>query len=209
MLTEQEAQDLMIKLIDLKEKAKESNDKKLFVELKRHEQLCMNKFKYLVTMKTGRYKAFSNYEDLNQEGFEALIKSMNNYNPTKGSFFWWAHKYIDTRISRSANLHTTIRYPLKVAKNNTPHKESIMPLLIEERYVPDQELENSQTFNTIQSVLSSLTAEQREIVNLVYGFEGDKPMSVNKICKKLNISRLNCLKTINNALLLMKEQIKI
>lgn len=209
MLTEQEAQDLMLKLVDLRQKVKESDDSKISAELKKHEKICMEKFRYLVTMKTGRYKAFNNYDDLNQEGFEALIKSMNNYNPKKGSFFWWAHKYIDTRISRSANLHTTIRYPLKVAKNNTPHKESVMPVLIEERYCPDKELEESQTTHAIQGAIAKLSAEQKEVISLVYGFDNDKPMSINKICKKLSISRLSCIKTINSALSAIKENIKI
>jgi RNA polymerase sigma factor (sigma-70 family) len=209
MLTEQEAQDLMTKLIDLRDQIKTSEDVKIKSELKRHEQICIEKFRYLVTMKTGRYKAFSNYEDLNQEGFEALIKAMNNYNPKKGSFFWWAHKYIDTRISRSANLHTTIRYPLKVAKAATPHKEAVMPLLIEERYCPDKELEESQLNHAIQGAVSILTPEQKEVISLAYGFDGDKPMSINKICKKLNISRLSCIKTINSALSTMKENIKV
>ncbi len=208
MLTDQESQELMTKLIQLREISKSSNDSKVLLELKRHENICIEKFKYLVTMRTSRYKAFSNYEDLNQEGFEALIKAMNNYNPNKGSFFWWAHKYIDTRISRSANLHTTIRYPLKVAKDNTPHKEAIMPTLIEERHCPDKELEDVQTHNIIQNVFSSLSKEQREIVELAFGFDGDKPMSINKICKKLQISRPFCIKTINNALSIMKEKIK-
>lgn len=209
MLTEQEAQDLMIKLIDLRTQVKTSDDPKITTELKKHEKICMEKFRYLVTMKTGRYKAFSNYDDLNQEGFEALIKSMNNYNPKKGSFFWWAHKYIDTRISRSANLHTTIRYPLKVAKATTPHKESVMPLMIEERYCPDKELEESQAMQAIHGAVSLLTPEQKEVINLAYGFDGDKPMSINKICKRLSISRLSCIKTINSALSTMKENIKI
>lgn len=209
MLTEQEAQDLMIKLIDLRGQVMTSEGNTIKKDLRRHEQICIEKFKYLVTMKTGRYKIFSNYDDLNQEGFEALIKAMNNYNPKKGSFFWWAHKYIDTRISRSANLHTTIRYPLKVAKNTTPHKETVMPLLIEERYCPDKELEESQLNSAIQNSFSTLTAEQREVISLAYGFDGDKPMSINKICKKLNISRLSCIKMMNSALSIMKETIKI
>lgn len=209
MLTEQEAQDLMIKLIDLRTESKAANDPKIIIQLKAHEKICMEKFRYLVTMKTGRYKAFNNYEDLNQEGFEALIKSMNNYNPKKGSFFWWAHKYIDTRISRSANLHTTIRYPLKVAKHTTPHKETIMPLIIEERYCPDKELEESQSMQAIHGAVSMLSSEQKDVINLAFGFDGDKPMSINKICKKLSISRLSCIKTINSALSTMKENIKI
>lgn len=209
MLTEQESTELMNKLLELRAQVKDSDDSKLITELKRHEQICIEKFKYLVTMKTGRYKAFSNYEDLNQEGFEALIKAMKTFNPKKGCFFAWAHNYIGTRISRSANLHTTIRFPLKVAKANTPHKESVMPVMIEERYCPDKEMEESQTNQAISNVLGSLTKEQREVINLAYGFDGDKPMSINKICKKLSISRLSCIKTINSALSSMKENIKI
>lgn len=209
MLTEQEAQDLMIKFIDLRDRYKETKDVKLGGELKSHEKICIEKFKYLITMKTGRYKTFSNYEDLNQEGYEALIKAMTNYNPKKGSFFWWAHRYIDTRISRSANLHTTIRYPLKVAKTTAPHKEAVMPLLIEEVHCPDKELEACQSSYAIQQAFSLLTDDQKKIINLAYGFDGDKPMSINKICKKLNVSRLSCIKTINSALSLMKDNIKI
>lgn len=209
MLTEPEAQNLMTTLIELRAKTKESGDPKTIAELKKHEAICMDKFRYLVTMKTGRYKAFSNYEDLNQDGFEALLKAMSNYNPQKGCFFWWAHKYIDTSISRRANLHTTIRYPLKVAKATTPHKESAMPLIIEERYCPDKELEASQTLSAIHDAVSSLSSEQKKAISYAFGFEGDKSMSINKICKKLSISRLNCIKTINSAISTMKENIRI
>jgi RNA polymerase sigma factor (sigma-70 family) len=209
MLTEQEAHDLMTKLLDLRAQFKETGDLKIEARLKRHEHECIEKFRYLVTMKTGRYKAFSNYEDLNQVGFEALIKAMKTFKPNKGNFFAWAHNYIGTSISRNANLHTTIRFPLKVAKAHTPHKESVMPVQIEERYCPDKELEECQTTYAVQNALASLTKEQREIVSLAYGFDGDKPMSINKICKKLNVSRLSCIKTINSALSIMKEKIKI
>lgn len=207
MLTEQEAQDLMNKLVELRTQAKEGVN--VSSQLKKHEQKCIDSFKYLVTMKTGRYKAFSNYEDLNQEGFEALIKAMKTYNPKKGSFFAWAHHYIGTRISRSANLHTTIRYPLRVAKETAPHKEAIMPTLIEEYRCPDKELENCQVNYAIKNAFVTLTDQQKQIINLAYGLEGDKPMSINKICKKLNISRLHCIKIMNNALSTMKETIQL
>lgn len=209
MLTEIEAQDLMIKLIQLREEVKTSTDPSTAKELRKHETICIEKFKYLITMKTSRYKAFGNYEDLNQEGYEALMKAMANYNPKKGSFFWWAHKYIDTRISRSANLHTTIRYPLKVAKETAPHKESVMPLLIETRHGPDKELEEQQTLNLIESGMATLSSEQRLAVSLSHGLDGEKPMSINKICKQMSISRLNCTKLISTALAQLKERVKL
>lgn len=209
MLTEQEAQDLIEKLVDLRLRAKNVEDYQARSELRKHEQICISKFKYLVTMKTGRYKTFSNYEDLNQEGFEALLKAMKTYNPKKGSFFSWAHHYIGTRISRSANLHTTIRYPLRVAKETAPHKEAVMPTIIEERHCPDKQLESMQINFAIQNAFGQLNDVQKQIINLAYGLEGDKPMSVNKICKKLNISRLYCIKIMNNALSVMKDNIHL
>jgi len=171
--------------------------------------LCIDKFRYLVTMRTNKYKKFSNYEDLNQEGLEALVASMNNYNPKRGNFFWWAHKYISTRISRRATLYTTIRYPLKVAKKTPPHKEKVMPILVEDKKCPDKELEKSQIVGAVQNVLSLLSDDQKEIISLAYGLNGDKPLSVNKICKQMKISRTNCINTINATFDLMKENIKI
>ena len=209
MLTEQEANELMDKWIDLRTRSSNSDDPKLVREFNKQNNLCIEKFRYLVTMKTFRYKAFSNYDDLNQEGHEALIKAMKTFKPNKGSFFAWAHNYIGTRISRSANLHTTIRYPLKVAKATTPHKESIMPLLIEERYCPDKELEQSETMQAMYRAFSFLSDNQKEVIDLSFGFGGDKPMSVNKVCKKLNMSRSQCIKLISGALSLIKENIKL
>lgn len=209
MLTEEEANELMGKWIDLRNRSKDSQDPKLIREYNRHNNLCVEKFRYLITMKTSRYKAFSNYDDLNQEGYVALIKAMKTFKPNKGSFFAWAHNYIGTRIARSANLHTTIRYPLKVAKANTPHKESVMPLLIEDQYCPDKELEQSQTMHAMYESLNQLSVQQKEIIDLSFGFKGDKPMSVNKICKKLNMSRSQCIKLIDSALSLIKNNIKI
>lgn len=209
MLNMEEAQQLMETFIELRSVAEETKNEEDILKFKQHERLCIEKFTYLVTMKTGKYKSFSNYEDLNQEGMEALVKAMKNYNPKKGNFFWWGHKYVDTRISRSANLHTTIRYPLKVAKATAPHKESILPLLIEEQYCPDKELESSQTMHAVETAMNALSAEQKNIINLAFGFDGEKPLSINKICKKLSISRLNCIKLINGSLIALKDNIKL
>lgn len=209
MITGQEAESLMKELISLRSLLKDSSNRITVGKLKKHEKLCIEKFRYIVTMHTDRYRGFYNYEDLNQEGYEALIKAMKNYDPNKGSFFWWAHKYIETRISRSANLHTTIRYPLKFAKLNTPHKESILPILIEGRFCPDKNLESAEVLMAVQKAMKHLNVEQKNIINLAFGFDGDKPLSINKICKKMNMSRLNCIKTINNALNVLKQNLHL
>ena len=209
MISIEEAQQLMEKLITLRTKANGTNAPKDVRAFKTHENLCIEKFKYLITMRTDRYRGFYNYDDLNQEGFEALLKGMNNYDPKKGNAFWWFHKYIETRIARTANLHTTIRYPLKFAKLNTPHKESILPILIESRFCPDKNLESAETLSVIQLAMKYLNKDQKDIISLAFGFDGDKPLSINKICKKMNMSRINCIKTMNSALNVLKQNIQL
>jgi RNA polymerase sigma factor (sigma-70 family) len=204
MLNIDESQKLIEEFIRLRKIANESpENKKLF---KDHEKLCIKKFKYLVTMRTSRYRLFANYEDLNQEGLAALVHAMSNYNPKLGNFFWWSHKYIDTRISRSANLHTTIRYPMKVAKEVPPHKEVAMPLVISNDN-PENNLYDVEIKNLLSNIVSQLEENQKEIINLYFGFTTNKPLSVNKICKELKISRLTCVKSIKKSLAFVKENI--
>lgn len=209
MITEQEANDLMMKLIDLRNKVKKTEDDGLVKEFKKHERICIEKFTYLVTMRTSRYRSFSNYDDLNQEGFEALLKAMDNYDPSKGSFFWWSGHYIGTRISRSANLHTTIRIPLKVANILPPHKEALSPMLTDEALCQDSMLENAQLNLAIESASVHLSDTQRKVIDLIFGLTGDKPMSVNMVCQKMNITRAQCLRSMKKALVVMKENIKL
>lgn len=208
MINLDEAQSLMEKFIELRAKYKETGlekDKKVFRE---HERICIEKFKYIVLMHTDRYKGFFNYEDLIQEGNEAMLKAMKNYNPALGNWFYWAHQYIKTRISRCANLHTTIRYPLKYTKVFTPHKELKLPVLIE-KSCPDRSLEGVEILDAIKKAMKSLNRKQRNVVSLAFGFNEDKPLSVNKICKKMNISRMECVDILNNALLRLKENIRL
>lgn len=209
MITEQEAQELMKKFISLRELAKKTKDSNHIKEFKIHEQKCIDNFNYVIKMKTQRYRSFSNYDDLNQEAHEALIKAMSNYNPKRGSFFWWCHKYIDTRISRTANLHTTIRYPLRVAKKTTPHKEPIPKNLLDVKANPEKDIEIMELNSVITDAINSLPSQQKKIIDMLYGISGEPPMSIKKICESLNISRVCCLKEINSASMKLRKNIKL
>jgi RNA polymerase sigma factor (sigma-70 family) len=209
MITEQEAQDLMIKLIELRKTAQENKSSSAIDAFRQHELVCIDKFKYLITMRTSRYRNFNNYEDLVQEGHESLLRAMRNYDPKKGSWFYWAHKYIDTKIARAANAHTAIRYPIKVAREMVPHRETELPVMIEEKMCPDKLQEASEMSHLVRAAISTLTPEQQDVVALYYGFDGDKPTSINRICKKLHISRNQCLKLIQESLTALRGNIKL
>lgn len=208
MLNTEDGQKMMVELCKLKKKAgktREKNDQKLY-----EQQLsyCMVQFDYLVKMHTGKYKKFSNYQDLMQEGRVSLLSAMNTFDPRKGSFFSWAHHYITTRISRSANLHSTIRYPLKIAAEIPPHKETFMPTQIEEHFCPDKELESMQSVEQVHAAFACLNKEQKDVLSLAFGIGTANPISANQACKKLNMTKIDFNNVLELALSKMKEIIK-
>jgi RNA polymerase sigma factor (sigma-70 family) len=209
MINETEAQNLVSELISLRERVKKNGKREDIRKLVSFENYCVEKFYYLIDMRTNRYKEFANYDDLRQEGVVALLKAIKNYNPKKGSFFHWAHRYITTRISRSANFHSVIRYPIKYARVVKPHKELTMPVRVEKTLCPDKQMEAAELSFAIENATKFLTEEQENILKLIYGLDGNKPMSINKACKTLGITRVSCLKMINNALSVVRENIKI
>jgi RNA polymerase sigma factor (sigma-70 family) len=214
MLTEIEAQSLMIELISLRNQLDKISHKseKATIEksFKRQEDKCVRAFSYLVSMHTNRYRQFANHDDLVQEGFVALLKAMNNYDVKKGSWFWWAHKYIGTRVSRQANLHTTIRFPLKIAKEQVPKREFEMPILIEETFCPDDQTEAAELTALIYGVVKKLRGKKKKIIDLYYGFNKDKQTySITKICELLKMSRPKCLGVMKDALSELEFLIKL
>jgi len=209
MISIDEAQTLMTKLIQLRTISEETKNERDIRAFREHQQFCVDKFFYLITMRTNKYKGFSNYEDLNQEGLEVLIRAMNNYDPAKGNFFWWAHKYIETRIVRSANAHTVIRYPLKFSKKHAPHRENKIPDKADEKNIPEILTEQLEITKEIKLAMEKLDENQKKLIDLAYGVNGDKPMSVSKICKKMKLTRFHCKKAIDNALDVLKNNIRL
>jgi len=178
-ISEKEAQELVSKFLELKSKYNESKSQKDKRELISHENILVEKFKYLVYSRTYPYKKFSNYDDLNQDGYEALVMGLKNFDKSKGSIFWWLHKYIDTRIYRSANSYSTVRIPMAVAKNNPP-KMTTIPISTEDyRSSPEETMLNK----SIAAKLSKLNKEDYDLVTSIFGIGKDK-LTVEEYNKK-------------------------
>lgn len=204
-----EANRLIKKYVKLREMIRKNPSNNVAKKFRKQKQLCLEKFNYLVLTKTSRYKNFNNYDDLNQEGLEAILLGLNSYDPKKGNIFWWLHKYIDTRIARTANLHTTIRFPLKYAKINVPHREQLLPILADAS-TDDQYnvMEQNESLNLMKKHFDHLNNSQKQIVELVFGMDGNKPKSISKVCQELLISRNTCVKTLKQALSILKRNMQ-
>lgn len=215
MITEIEARKMMENLLNLKkiyDESKLNSDKLNYIS---YEANCVEELKYFVNMRARKYSKFVNHSDLVQEGMMALLKAIRTFKlkdldgNNKGSFFFWAALIINTRLSRSANNHTTIRYPMHIAKYLKPHKEKSLPMMIELGNSPEQNYEQKQCNNVIDIALGKLSFKHKEYVSLAYGFGNDKPMSITKICQLKKVSRVNCIRVLDDALSELKANIEI
>lgn len=204
-LTMDEINDIAKKFIDLREQANVTKSKTIKTQYKQYQNYCMDKLKFLVQHKVGKYKKFSNYHDLEQDGYEALVLALRTYDPARGSFSWWANQYIKTRIYRAANAHSTIRFPMKKAKEMKPYKVSVIPTIIDSDLSALESLENYQTSTSVLSAIEKLPNNHQRIVNMLFGFNGIEQQSINNIIKSLSISRPQFLKIFEEAKSKLKE----
>lgn len=204
-LSQEEIDDIAKKFIELRDKAEKSKSKKVRAQYKAYQNYCVEKLKFLVTNRAGRYRKFSNHPDLEQDGFEALILALKTYNPTKGSFSWWADKYISTRISRAANAHSTIRFPIKKAREMKPYKASGLPIMVDSSADASVSLERCETSNLLFTAIAQLPEKHQKIINMVYGFNGSKEQSLENVAKELSMSRSQSSKLLEEAKNKLKE----
>jgi len=209
MITDKEAEELMNKYVALRDnKNKNENEK---IEFKKIQNECIRKFKYLVDMRTNKYKKFSNYKDLEQDGLEALYDSMITYKPEKNaSFFYWAHNYILTKIQRCAANHFVVRHPLKVSKEQAPIKvafEDYKPFLSKPSTTgtPEDVLEKKQIVDLINKNISSLTQDELDLVRLTFN---SNEVPISDICKYKDITYQNYSVQMDRILKKLKKVIK-
>jgi len=198
-LNKDEINEIVKEFIELRERAEKSKSKKIKSKFLEFQSTIVKKLSHLVLLRTNRYRMFSNYHDLQQDGFEALFMALKTYRPEKGDFSWWAKKYIDTRVSRAANSHSTIKYPLKTIKDFKPHKVSIIPVITDIALDPQQSLEQMEIKKAITEAIVLLPELQQKVVKLSFEMAGNRASTITKISEELKISRSACMKILEEA----------
>lgn len=166
---------------------------------------CIEKLKFLVLKRTRKYMKFSNHIDLEQDGYEALIAALKTYDPKRGSFTWWADKYISTRIYRAANAHSTIRVPIPKTKECKPHKVSKFPVMLDETLNPHSQLEKSEMIGFLKEATDSLSIEQQQLLTWMYGLNNTPEQTLDQIANRLNLSRSRVMTLMNQTRRTLKQ----
>ncbi len=196
--TQEEINEIANEFIELRNKAARSRSQKSKDKLSRSQNACLAKLKYLIGSKTYRYKQFSNFQDLEQDGYEALLLALKTYNPKKGNFSWWAEKYIATRISRSANAHSTIRIPIKKARDLKPFKANDFPVMIDESPDACQTTQTIEQKNLIQKAIEQLPELHQKVISMIYGIN-TREATLSMTTKILNLSQAQVVKILKEA----------
>lgn len=202
-------------LVLLRNQALNSNNKELIAKYEKFQRECIDKFKCLVLNRVRKYRQFPNYEDLEQDGLEALILALRTYKWERGSFTWWADKYISTRVSRAANTHSTIRFPLKKARELKPFKVAELPILIDGKIGAIDSIEYVECIDKIRSIIDELPELHKKVVCLAYGFKtidneiNGNSETIDNILKILDITKSKYLKVLREAKNKIREKLKI
>lgn len=203
--SKEEVNEIAKEFIELRETFKKSQKEKNKSEFELFQNIVVKKLSHLVLLRTNRYRVFNNYNDLQQEGFEALFMALKTYRPEKGDFSWWAKKYIDTRVSRAANSHSTIKFPLKKAKEMQPHKVAVMPVIVDLiNKNPYENAEYVELQSTLIRAVNLLPERQKKVILMSYELTGTRSFTIGKISEELKVSRPVCLKILEEA----KENLK-
>jgi hypothetical protein len=172
-----------------------------------YKNWAIGKLKPLVEIRSSRYKKFANHPDLEQDGYEALMLALNSFDPKKGSFTWWADKYIATRISRCANSHSVIHIPIKQARETKPLKVNEFPLMIDDANDPLRAAVDNQTSDRLIGLINQL--EGADIIKHVFGIGGNRTTTIKSAMVRFGKSRSEIMKIINESKEKLKEMIEV
>jgi len=199
-ITLDEAEELLSEFVGLRNKIKIKKSKSKMVHYKynRCKLLCTETFDYIVKYKVRKYRSFSNYEDLLQDGRVALILALNSYKVGRGCWFWWANHYVGTKVSREANRHSIIKIPIKKTKIILPYKVSQLPIIIDEGKSALESIEISESDTRVHTAIAKLPTLQRRVVEMFFEVGGNAhgSSSISKICDELKISKKDCQKVL-------------
>lgn len=187
MLSENEAQDLFNKYVELKKLSE--TDSSYERKLARHKNLMISQFSYIIESKTAKYKKFSNYQDLYQDGCEALMMAVKTYSPQKGSIFWWMHKYIGTKISRCANAHSAMKTSIKRASKGEIPRRDELPINMTDSITPYDLFNSEESKKIVKDRLEKLSTDDYKLITQFYNIE-DHNLDMKALKTQNKISKI-------------------
>lgn len=166
----------------------------------KREELIINNIKLVEDIVKKRFLDYLYEEDeLISIGIVGLIKSIDNFDPSKGiQFTSYLKKYINNELSRFLNRES--KY---IQFSSLDSRDEFIPLSTIASDYEDKEL-----YKSVRNIVDGLPVIEREIVKLHYGFEENVRVTQAEIAKKLCISKSRVSRMLKRALDKVKVNLK-
>jgi len=175
-----EIMDIFKEIESIKKSEMLEIEKNSLVNKKRNEIVI--KMSFIIESKCRKYKKFSNYEDLKQEGMIGLIKAVNRFDYTRfPNFFVYSDQWIFNHIAQSAKKFDVVYNPLK---KKTVYYDMDVPANETVNQCPENSYYKKERNERIEIAINELTDRQKNIINSVYGLN-KLPETLRKIGKNI------------------------
>jgi RNA polymerase sigma factor (sigma-70 family) len=193
--------DMFKSIDDFKESSDLPQDKIDSVVTKKQDEI-INKLSFLVYNQARQYRNFPNYDDLVQEGFIGLLKAVRRFQWQRfPNFFVYSDQWIRHYVKRSASRFDVVYSPNKDrVVYAEPGESEIDP---EEN--PDEILFTQERRASINKILSEFPDRDREIVQKIFGLDGNVPQTLREIGPQFNLTYERIRQIKNNVLSKLKK----
>lgn len=154
-------------------------------------------------------------DDLQQEGFLALINAADRYNPSMGVFAAYA-----VVVAKNAMLNVIHREKMRfehqdddrilslLDENGDP--SNITPAFLYDAYsmTPEQIVIRKETFEAVHHALNAVSARDKTYLWYRFGFDGEKERSMARAAEHFHLSERNGQRTEREALKKVKKVLK-
>lgn len=166
-------------------------------ELKKLHEEIVSKSSFVVYSNTNRYKNFSNYEDLVQEGFIGIIYAIKKFDyKLFPNFFIYCEKWVRHYIKKAASRFDIVYVP---DKNRVLYSDISEKQIDEIAKNPEEMYFEKESKVIINKILDSY-GRDGSITKKIFGCSNDDQMSLREIGKQCNLTHEGVRQIKNNFL---------
>ena len=203
-LSSSEIDSLVEKYLSIRDKDKINKEKKGYFSI--FEKEFVGHMNRIVDLYTYKYKRFSNYEDMRREAFVSLMLALDSFDKKKGNFVGWAKMYVKTKMSRSANKHSTLKIPMKEANDIPPIKIAMEDLPTEDlmrsssaKDSPEQITIKNDLWLKVRKSFHKLSEKELKIIQYHFSVDNNEYSNIAELCSSLAISAFDYKRHLKNA----------
>ncbi len=139
---------------------------------------------YIPLNLTKSFKWAENHRDLQQIGYLTLLKAIRSFDYNKcDSFYLWSHRWIRKELARAQAKEANWR---NIGVESVDYKD------VENELVDDSNIEskliNEEYGSLLKVAISRLDRKSREIVEYLYGLNGNELLSIREVAEKVKLS---------------------